>query len=144
MNPWLNIIFLIPAIIIAGSIILIRIKGRLENQIFRYRQEGIILQTSLAFFKLRESDDRWRLSIGLVLLTGKRLIVLDWRRETVFECVFHVCEEHRCHLRPTDDRGKVTVTCNCKARKRELMLNVRNPDAWALEFSRLRSYSSFE
>lgn len=144
MNPWINIILLFPALLIAGTIILIRIKGKLENNIFRYRHEGIVLQTSLTNFKIRNENDRWRVSLGLVLLTGERLIVFNWRQKPVFECESQSPNAGACDLRIAGKKNKVTVHCQCGSQPRELALNVRNPDAWRLEFLRLRSHISSE
>lgn len=144
MNPWINVILLIPAIIILGIILLIRVKGKLENKIFRYRQEGIILQTSLAIFKSHIENERWHTSFGLALLTGERLIVFDWKEKITFECWFHSSEHTICQLELIENKKSVRVKCYCKPEVREMILNVRNPDAWKLEFSRLRYQSSSE
>lgn len=144
MNPWVNVILLIPALLILGIIVLVRIKGKLENKVFLYRHEGIVLQTSLTIFKLRNEHEPWHISFGLVLLTGRRLIVFDWKQKTVFECAFHSRENNHCDLRPTLKNKTVIVRCQCEPVPRELTLRVRNPDAWGLEYSRLRAHASTE
>jgi hypothetical protein len=142
MNPWVNIILLIPALLIVSTIILIRIKGRLENKLFLYRHEGIVLQTSLVFFKMRMQHSRWERSLGLALLTGERLIVFNWNQKPVFECEFQSADERMCDLEITKDKKNVIVCCECGTYPKEIALTVRNPDAWKLEFSRLRSHES--
>ncbi len=144
MNPWINVILLIPALLILGVIVLVRIKGKLENRVFLYRHEGIVLQTSLTLFKIRNENERWHISFGLVLLTGERLIVLDWKQNTVFECEFQSVNNKYCELSPMPDDRNIFVRCQCARMQRELTLKVRNPDAWNLEFSRLRSHESAE
>lgn len=142
MNPWINIILLVPAFLIAATIVLIRIKGKLENNIYRYRHEGIVLHTSLALFRLRNEGERRSVSLGLVLLTGERLIVFNWKQRVVYECEFKSCGNRACDLRVSANKKNVVVRCECSEKHRELVVNVRNPDAWKLEFSRLQSYSS--
>ncbi len=144
MNPWINVILLVPAFLIAGIIILIRIKGKLENNIYRYRHEGIVLHTSLTIFRIRSEDERWHVTFGLVMLTGERLIVFNWKQRTVFECEFQSSGNRTCDLRLSPDKKNVIVRCLCNLLPRELALAVRNPDAWKLEFSRLRSHTSPE
>ncbi len=144
MNPWINVILLIPALLIVGIIVLVRIKGKLENKIFPYRQEGIVLHTSLTIFKIRDENERWRISFGLVLLTGHRLIVFDWRRKNVFECKFRSLEKKYCELDSNPDGKNIIIHCRCGRGQRDLTLKVRNPDAWKLEFSRLCSRESQE
>lgn len=140
MNPWINVILLIPAVFIVFIIVLIRIKGKLENNIYRYRHEGVVLQTSLALFRLSEKNKRFSISVGLALLTGERLIVFDWKQMIVFECEFQSETNRLCNLRSLKNKKNVAVQCHCQPTQRELILNVRNPDAWELEFSRLRSH----
>lgn len=142
MNPWINIILLIPAFLIAGIIVLIRIKGKLENNIYRYRHEGIVLHTSLTLFRLRNEGERRIVTLGLVMLTGERLIVFNWKQRIVYECEFRSSGNRACNLRISANKKNVIVRCECSERPRELAVTVRNPDAWELEFSRLRSYSS--
>ncbi|GEM_PF-1396330 len=147
MSPWVNIALIVPAIIIIGSIVLIRIKSKLENKIFHYRHEGIILQTSLAFFLMRNPDDLRRRFMGMAILTGERLVVFNWKQIPVFECEFHGAgtdEPERCELRPGTDKKNITVYCRCEKTERQITMGVRNADAWQLEFSRLRSYESSE
>lgn len=140
MSPWINVILLIPAFFIIFIVVLIRIKGKLENNIYRYRHEGVVLQTSLALFRLGEKNERLSISVGLVLLTGERLIVFDWKQRIVFECEFQSEKNRLCNLRPLKNKKNVIVHCYCQSTQRELILNVRNPDAWDLEFSRLSSH----
>jgi len=140
MSPWINVILLIPAVFIVLIIVLVRIKGKLENNIYRYRHEGVVLQTSLTRFRLGEKNERLSISVGLALLTGERLIVFDWKQRIVFECEFESEKNRLCNLRPLKNKKNVVVHCRCQPMERELILNVRNPDAWELEFSRLRSH----
>jgi len=147
MNPWINIVLLIPAIIIVGIIFLIRIKGKLENKIFLYRHEGIVLQTSLALFKLRSGGGRRLPMLGLALLTGERLVVLNRNQKPVFECKFDPAARttgEKCTLQTSPDKKSIIIRCRCESEEREVMLNVRNADAWQLEYGRLSSYVSFE
>jgi hypothetical protein len=144
MNPWINIILLIPAVFIVLIIVLVRIKGKLENNIYRYRHEGVVLQTSLALFRLGEKNGRLTVSVGLALLTGERLIVFDWKQRIVFDCEFQSEKNKLCNLQPLKNNKSVIVHCHCQTPLRVLILTVRNPDAWDLEFSRLRSYKESE
>ncbi len=140
MSPWINVILLIPAVFIVLIIVLVRIKGKLENNIYRYRHEGVVLQTSLVLFRLGEKNKQMSKSIGLALLTGERLVVFDWKQRIVFECEFQSEKNRLCNLKPLKNKKNVFVHCYCQATQRELILNVRNPDAWDLEFSRLSSH----
>jgi hypothetical protein len=139
MNPWVNVFLLIPAFFIIAIILLIRIKGKLENRIYHFRHEGIILQTSLAIYRLREAEGRWTASLGLALLTGKRLVVLDRTQTKAFECTFAAADGKTCELAAIENSRRMLVRCFCRGSGRELLIKVRNPDAWKLEFSRLQS-----
>ncbi len=147
MSPWINIVLIVPALIITGTILLIRVKGKLENKVFLYRHEGIILQTSLTLFRIRNHSGVRRMSLGLALLTAERLIVFDWKQKAVFECEFQSSthgEEKNCKLHPNPKKNHIAVHCTCGNLDREITMSVRNADAWRLEFSRLCSYESSE
>lgn len=142
MSPWVNIVLLIPAGIIVGIIILIRIKGKLENKIFHYRHEGLILHTSLVLYRYREGKEGWRRSLGLALLTNERLILFNWNQEVTFNCTFTASPVERCNIKPIGHAKQILIECHCTDAPRELYLNVRNADAWRIEFLRLTHASS--
>jgi hypothetical protein len=137
MNPFINILLIVPAILIIGTIFLIRIKGRLENNVYRYRHEGLVLQTSLVLLRIRREGRPWRLSLGLAILTNERLIIFNWRNAIIFDCSFLPETQQTCSLKSTENTKGILVGCDCDSGLQEISLRVRNVDAWVLEFSRL-------
>jgi hypothetical protein len=144
MNPLVQILLIVPLIILVGVVYLLRIKNRLENHIYRYRSEGIILQTSLTIFHVNKSSGKKRASLGIVLLTNQRIIILDWHEKTAFDCLFVSPAGVVRSASIGRDKKSITILRREGNDEEAAEINVRNPEAWMSELNRLLRQSISE
>jgi hypothetical protein len=144
MNPIIQVLLIIPLVVLACAIYLLRVKNRLENHTYKYRPEGIILQTSLTIFRINRSSGKNRLSLGMVLLTHERIVILNWREKVVFNCDFGLRAGEVCSASVHRDGKSITIVKESGNDNISIEVNVRNPEAWSTELNRLLSHSLSE
>jgi hypothetical protein len=144
MNPIIQLLLIFPLIVLGCAIYLLRVKNRLENHTYKYRPEGIILQTSLTIFRINRGSGKNRLSLGLVVLTHGRIVILNWREKVVFNCDFASRTKEGCSASVHREGKSIAIVKKSGDGNISIEVNVRNPEAWITELKRLLSHSLSE